>query len=204
MTEKLEDMFDDEGPYEIEVADRFEDHDEGSLSSFEMLTDIQTAFTEKQVRLMRGEIPMEALSFLDWNKAGTPSNRRKPLIPYLPIGWYIDSMNCLFGAGRWKLQVLTRERIRAKKQGSDEFGRVSEVYIEAKLVINDEDGKEIISHDCEGGALIRDNPNSTLADSFKAARSDALKNACQWLGLGLALKDKRFTDRALEWKKGQK
>ena len=54
-----------------------------------------------------------------------------------------------------------------------------------------------ISIPCEGGMRVKDNPNNTLADSYKGARADALKHACKWLGLGLCMGEPKFIEQSL-------
>jgi len=89
---------------------------------------------------------------------------------YVPVGDVIRRMNTVLGTGGWSSQIVSTQII------GDEV--VAHVSVTAEV-----DGR--FCH-ADGFGGVRKNPNG-MGDTFKGATSDALKKACQRLGVGLHL-----------------
>ena len=100
-------------------------------------------------------------------------------LTYIPVSEVINRMNRIFGPGGWSHQVLSCER-----DAIDPDWVIAHVAVTADL-----DG-QWMRHSGYGGAKIKRNKQGDivdLGDEFKGAVSDALKKACQHLGIGLYL-----------------
>jgi len=162
---------------------RFEDTDEEAsiLPTYDLA--VKQILDEKQIAILKDQINMDQVLVRKFG--GKP-------VAYLPVGWYLTTLNDLVGRGNWKLKVTKREFI------ENQHGIVKEVYVECELIITSYDKTQKIELDVEGGATIRNNRNNTRADYVKMARADALKNAAQWFGIGLKLKSKEFQKECVE------
>lgn len=103
-----------------------------------------------------------------------PEGPRNPRLRYLEHAYVTETLNLLFGFD-WDLEVLEQERIN------------NEAVVRTRLRVRLADGSTIIKDSFGGANYQPNNPNSSWADTLKAAESDALKAAAARLGIGLDL-----------------
>jgi hypothetical protein len=130
-------------------------------------------FSEAQLALLLQKTPRREVRtrLLNPNRPEGPGN---PRLRYVEHAYVTETLNLLFGFN-WDLEVLEQQRIE------------NEAVIKARVRIRLPDGTAI-AKDSFGGAWYQPgNPNSSWADTFKAAESDALKTAAARLGIGLDL-----------------
>lgn len=103
---------------------------------------------------------------------------------YIPISEVINRMNRIFGPLGWSHQVIS-----CKRDSENEEWLIAHVRVTVSL--NDDKGEGIFtSHDGFGGVEIKRKKNGEpldIGNDYKGAVSDAVKKACQHLGLGLYL-----------------
>lgn len=92
-------------------------------------------------------------------------------LDYVPVAEVIARMNDVLGTGKWTAVITSAEKI--------ETSAIVQVSVTAEI-----DGN-LCSAPGIGGAQVRS--SMELGDTFKSAYSDALKKACQRLGVGLHL-----------------
>ena len=103
-----------------------------------------------------------------------PEGPNNPRLKYLEHAYVTETLNLCFGFN-WDLEVIEQERIN------------NEAVVRTRLTVRLADGSAI-TKDSFGGALYQpNNPNSSWADTLKAAQSDGLKAAAARLGIGLDL-----------------
>lgn len=103
---------------------------------------------------------------------------------YIPISEVINRMNRIFGPLGWSHQVIS-------------CGRDSEnpewliAHVRLNVRLTDTNGEKVVtSHDGFGGVEIKRKKNGEpldIGNDYKGAVSDAVKKACQHLGVGLYL-----------------
>jgi hypothetical protein len=103
-----------------------------------------------------------------------PEGPRNPRLKYLEHAYVTETLNLLFGFN-WDLEVLDQERIN------------NEAVVRTRLRVRLADGSTIVKDSFGGANYQPNNPNSSWADTMKAAQSDALKAAAARLGIGLDL-----------------
>jgi len=105
-------------------------------------------------------------------------------LTYIPVSEVINRMNRIFGPTGWSHEVLSCQR-----DATDPDWVVAHV----RITTIDKESREkwtMNHHDGYGGARVKRNKQGDivdLGDEFKGAVSDALKKACQHLGVGLYL-----------------
>jgi hypothetical protein len=103
-----------------------------------------------------------------------PEGPGNPRLKYLEHAYVTETLNLCFGFN-WDLEVLEQQRVE------------NEAVVKTRLRVRLADGSTI-TKDSFGGALYQpNNPNSSWADTLKAAQSDGLKAAAARLGIGLDL-----------------
>lgn len=173
----MEEYEPDDDPEETELV-KYED--QGALSHFKFLSEEQGVLakvTEYQRSLITGEIPVEKTKAVVFKSGDS--------YIYIPVGFYIDALNKLFGIGGWKLIVDKRDLAQVP------FSRKWEARVEGRLVA-EQYGVEVWG---DGANLLKERDQQTVGDAYKAAKSDMLKQCCQWIGLALGLKDDKYVEK---------
>ena len=103
---------------------------------------------------------------------------------YLPVSEIINRMNRVFGPSGWSHEVISCER-----NPIDPEWVIAHVRVSTCVKIQGQSA-HYANHEGYGGVKIKRTKNGDivdLGDEFKGAVSDALKKACQHLGVGLYL-----------------
>jgi hypothetical protein len=103
-----------------------------------------------------------------------PEGAGNPRLKYLEHAYVTETLNLLFGFN-WDLEVIEQERIN------------NEAVVRTRLTVRLADGSAITKDSFGGAHYQPNNPNSSWADTLKAAQSDGLKAAAARLGIGLDL-----------------
>lgn len=103
---------------------------------------------------------------------------------YIPISEVINRMNRIFGPLGWSHQVISCGRDSENSEWLIAHARIT------VQITNDKGERVITSHDGFGGVEIKRKKNGEpldIGNDYKGAVSDAVKKACQHLGVGLYL-----------------
>jgi len=176
---------------------RFEEDDTGRLAPFDFVPEegdrLRAAMTEAQRKMIVLDVPLEVTAVREVGKG--------KFAAYLPVGFYIDTLNKLT-LWNWSLEIDER---RLDTRTVTEWGDMGptkvareELFVCGHLVLYVGVGQaRQIRIPCEGGAIVRDNRGMTYADFYKIARADMIKTGATVLGIGLGLKDPRRKEEAM-------
>ena len=104
----------------------------------------------------------------------TRPGRGRQTFRYVPIAWFIDQLNSLFGFN-WDFEVMEHEILEKMKQ----------IWVKGKLTVRGPDGL-VVTKTQFGGSDVKYNSQGTIidiADDLKSASSDCLKKCASLLGM---------------------
>lgn len=178
---------------------RFEEADDGGMAPFDFVKEegdiLKSAMTMAQRELISLDIPLETTGVVEVGNGKYAA--------YLPVGFYIDTLNKLT-LWNWALEIDERRLDQREVSVWNNDTRQKEKVIREELMVSGHlvifigpGGGRQIRIPCEGGAIVRNNANMTYADFYKIARADMIKTGATVLGIGLGLKDPRRREEAL-------
>ncbi len=131
------------------------------------LKDLQSKyFGEAITNLLTRETPEDVIA--------TRPGRGRQTFRYVPIAWFIDQLNALFGFN-WDFEVTEHEVLEKMKQ----------IWVKGTLTVRGPDGV-VVTKTQFGGSAIKYNQQGTIidiADDLKSASSDCLKKCATLLGM---------------------